>query len=427
MPPLISVITAVYNGSEHILETIESVFGQDYKNIEYIIIDGGSTDGTQALIEKYSDKLSYYVSEPDKGIADAWNKGLAVAKGEYVTFLNADDYYAPSFIRRSLSKEKREGLHIVYGNTIIITEDGRYEDVIVPRFKGGRVRFGFGFRHPSCLTHRSVFDAVGGFDVDVKIACDTDFLLRALRAGASFYHSNGVVMMRRGGVSDRLWMRAANEYIERLVNFEFLSMGMSIFYRSIVPIRLFARNIGIFNLARKFRTQSYFLSLGAANFIHSILPFFLKKLLYKACRFEIDGSATLQGGVRFFHFGRLQVGPHTIVNRGVYLDNRAGISIGSNVSIAHDAKIYTLGHEINDELFLPKGRSVAVDDYAVIFAGAMIMPGAHIGYGAVVLPGAVVVHDVPAYNIVGGVPARKVGMRDSSPMYRLNRRFWLAH
>lgn len=173
--------------------------------------------------------------------------------------------------------------------------------------------------------------------------------------------------------------------------------------------------------------QLYFLGLAAINTVHGLLPFFVRPLLYRLCRFDIHRDATLQGGVRFFHVGRLSVGEGSLINRGVYLDNRMGIRIGRQVSIAHDAKIYTLGHDPHDETFAAKGAEVRIDDYAVVFAGAMIMPGVHLGEGSVVMAGAVVTKDVPPGRMVGGNPAVDIGERRCKPTYRLKRRYWFAH
>lgn len=103
--------------------------------------------------------------------------------------------------------------------------------------------------------------------------------------------------------------------------------------------------------------------------------------------------------------------------------------IGAHVSIAHDARIYTAGHEVHDPAsFTTKTKPVRIDDYAVLFAGAMLMPGVHLGEGAVVMAGAVVIRSVPPYRIVGGNPAVDLGPRQGGhPTYTLRRRFWLAH
>jgi acetyltransferase-like isoleucine patch superfamily enzyme len=175
------------------------------------------------------------------------------------------------------------------------------------------------------------------------------------------------------------------------------------------------------------KAQAYFLGLATLNFVHGLLPFALRPPLYRLCGFEIDPSATLQGGVRFFHVGRLKVGEGTLVNRDVLLDNRGGIVIGRQVSISHGARIYTMGHDVHDPGFATKARPVRIADHAVVFAGAMIMPGVELGEGAVVMAGAVVTKSVPAMRIVGGNPARDIGPRQGKPAYRLGRRYWFAH
>ena len=172
----------------------------------------------------------------------------------------------------------------------------------------------------------------------------------------------------------------------------------------------------------RIRSQLYFLGLAAINLLHRCLPFALRPLLYRLCGFEIAPSATLQGGVRFFHVGRLKIGAGTLVNRGTYLDNRAGLAIGENVSIAHDARIYTLGHDVHDAAaFAARGKPVVIEDYAVLFAGAMVMPGVTVGRGAVVTK------SVPPMRIVGGNPAVDMGPREGEPAYTLGRRYWFAH
>lgn len=175
--------------------------------------------------------------------------------------------------------------------------------------------------------------------------------------------------------------------------------------------------------------QSYFLGLAAINAVHGRLPFFLRRWLYRLCGFRVAKTATIQGGVRFFHVGRLEVGDDTVINRGTYLDNRGGLVIGAHVSIAHDSRLYTMGHDVTDmERFATKAKPIRIGDHAVLFAGAMLMPGVELGEGAVVLAGAVVTKSVPPYRIVGGNPAVDVGPREGGKArYALGRRFWFAH
>lgn len=173
--------------------------------------------------------------------------------------------------------------------------------------------------------------------------------------------------------------------------------------------------------------QLYFIALALINTVHGLLPFWLRPALYRLCGFEVDRSATLQSGIRFFHVGRLSVGEGSLINRGVYLDNRGGIAIGRQVSVAHNVRIYTMGHDPHDPNFATKAAAVRIDDHAVVFAGAMIMPGVHLGQGSVVMAGAVVTKDVPPGRMVGGNPAQDIGERGCTPTYRLKRRFWFAH
>jgi acetyltransferase-like isoleucine patch superfamily enzyme len=178
---------------------------------------------------------------------------------------------------------------------------------------------------------------------------------------------------------------------------------------------------------RHLADQLYFIALALINTVHGGLPFFMRPVLYRLCGFRIHRSATLQGGIRFFHVGRLEVGEGSLINRGVYLDNRGGITIGRQVSIAHNARLYTMGHDPHDPAFATKAAPIRIDDHAVVFAGAMLMPGVHLGEGAVVMAGAVVTKDVPPRRMVGGNPAVDLGERGCVPAYTLKRRFWFAH
>lgn len=117
------------------------------------------------------------------------------------------------------------------------------------------------------------------------------------------------------------------------------------------------------------------------------------------------GKNTSVQSVRFFSFGKLKIGDNTIINSGCYLDNRRGIEIGNNVVIAHDSKIYTLGHDINDSNFKTKGLPVKIEDFVIVFSNVLIMPGVTIKKGAVILPGSVITKDVEEMCVVGGNPA----------------------
>lgn len=120
----VSIITVVYNGAGTIEQTIKSVLGQTYKNIEYIIIDGASTDGTQQIVEKYVDKIAYYVSEKDEGLYYAMNKGIGKATGEIIGIINSDDWYDINAVKNIVGLFSKKDAEVVYGNTIVVAEDG---------------------------------------------------------------------------------------------------------------------------------------------------------------------------------------------------------------------------------------------------------------------------------------------------------------
>lgn len=138
------------------------------------------------------------------------------------------------------------------------------------------------------------------------------------------------------------------------------------------------------------------------------------------------GKSCIHRGCKFFHVGKLSVGEDTVINFGCYLDNRRGITIGNNVGIAHNTKIYTLGHDLNDSQFKTKGAPVSIEDNVFIFSNALIMPGITIGEGAIVLAGSVVAKDVEPWTIVGGNPARKIRDRGHDVDYKQIYRYWFA-
>jgi acetyltransferase-like isoleucine patch superfamily enzyme len=163
------------------------------------------------------------------------------------------------------------------------------------------------------------------------------------------------------------------------------------------------------------------------NTLYNLLPlFFYKKILLKLTGITVGYRTVIHSPVRFLGMGRIDIGSNTVVNRGCYLDNRVGIKIGSNVSIAHDTKIYSLGHDIDDPYFSVKGAKVEIGDYACIFSNVLIMPGIKLGKGSVVYAGSVVTKDVGDYEVVGGNPARFIRHRSKDLRYEVRYDYWLA-
>lgn len=200
---MISVITICKNEVSYIAQTIESVLSQSYDDIEYIVIDGGSTDGTVDIIKKYSDNLSYFVSEPDNGIYSALNKGLLACHGDIIGTINGGDYYEPDALNTVWeSFNSAPDSDILYGDLNFIHNDGSIENFIcgddLSRLPYGRVNLG----HAACFVTADTYIEQGLYNEVYKIAGDYDFLLRCYVNGKKFFHINKTLSNYRvNGVS----------------------------------------------------------------------------------------------------------------------------------------------------------------------------------------------------------------------------------
>lgn len=181
---LITVVTVCYNAAITLEKTILSVIAQTYPNVEYIIIDGGSTDGTVDIIKKYADKLAYWMSEPDKGIYDAMNKGIAVASGEWINFINSGDcFYSNEVLMEVFSRNNLKGnADVVYGDTCYIKKWGRYEKRPAAL---DMMRNNMPFCHQSSFTKTALMKKYG-FDRKYRICADYDFFFRLWKSGSIF-------------------------------------------------------------------------------------------------------------------------------------------------------------------------------------------------------------------------------------------------
>ncbi len=205
----ISVITVVFNAVDTIEDTIKSVIDQDYEDIEHIVIDGGSTDGTLDVIDRYREKLAVTVSEPDDGIYDAMNKGIDLATGAVVGTLNSDDWYENnSVISRVVAAFENDiDLDAVYGDIVFVTKDKphglvRYWES--QPYKEGLFEKGWMPAHPSFFVKRDCYSRYGKFDLDLKIQSDFDLTMRFMVVNKieTQYLPGVMVKMRMGGVTN---------------------------------------------------------------------------------------------------------------------------------------------------------------------------------------------------------------------------------
>ncbi|MEJ2602761.1 MAG: glycosyltransferase family 2 protein [Gammaproteobacteria bacterium] len=207
--PKVTLITVSYNSEHTIRDTIESVVEQDYPAIEYLIVDGASTDGTMDIVDRYRHQVAGIISEPDAGLYDAMNKGIARATGDVVAMINSDDVYArPTVISELVSEMERTSADIVFADLLMVDRDDlqsvrRYYDS--SRFRPGRLRFGWMPAHPTMLVKRTLYERVGPFDLAYEIAADFEMVVRLFSVpGVTYaYRRSPVIRMRQGGVSTR--------------------------------------------------------------------------------------------------------------------------------------------------------------------------------------------------------------------------------
>lgn len=195
--PLISIVTVVFNGEHFLEETIQSVLNQTYDNVEYIIIDGGSTDGTVDIIKKYEDKLDYWVSERDSGIYDAMNKGIKQASGEIIGLINADDYYTKDTLQ-IVKKEFEKDIDILYSDFNFLDED----KIIRKKANHKLLSITMSVFHPSVFIRKCIYKKYGYFDSSLKISADYKLLYKLHKNSLKFKKVDTLLaVMRVGGVS----------------------------------------------------------------------------------------------------------------------------------------------------------------------------------------------------------------------------------
>lgn len=227
----ISIVTVCYNAAATIGETIESVLGQTYPNVEYIIIDGGSTDGSVDIIKQYADRLAYWVSEPDNGIYDAMNKGIAVATGEFINFMNAGDkYYDDKVIQDVFSRPYSDHSAVIYGKTLMHYPWGKY--IVSPR------------NFPNC--HQSTFIRLSihkdrPFDLSYKISADFHFFLSIYKSSPQsfvLYHNVIAIYDHTNGISSQYSDTHLSE-VERVMGKRQMNFRIKRMIKKFIPHNLY--------------------------------------------------------------------------------------------------------------------------------------------------------------------------------------------
>lgn len=214
----VSIITVCFNSAKTLEQTIQSVIKQSYNNLEYIIIDAGSTDGTLDIIKKYNKHIASWISEPDKGISDAFNKGIDKATGDIVGIINSDDWYEAGAVEKIVTEFKKHSeIGFVFGDqnyvdlagNLLFTQkgDSNYEKMI--RFEMPSIP------HPTVFLRRQVYQRFGGFNLEYKTAMDYELLLRFFVNGVKgLYIPHILANMRAGGESHFNYLGAFQEVMK---------------------------------------------------------------------------------------------------------------------------------------------------------------------------------------------------------------------
>lgn len=241
MQPKLSVITIVYNNVKDIERTMLSVLNQTYPNIEYILIDGASGDGTKDIIYKYKSRLAQFISEPDKGIYDAMNKGLSLATGDYVLFMNSgDEIYAPVTVAEVF--DTAAAADIYYGETEMFNEQweslGQRRHHSPENFDWQSFKYGMSISHQAIYVKRSLAEP---FNLEYKYSSDIDWIIRAAKNASSIVNTHSYVAKYLvGGVSKKKHLASLKErfkiftkyygLVPNLINHIFIAINLAQYY-----------------------------------------------------------------------------------------------------------------------------------------------------------------------------------------------------
>jgi glycosyltransferase involved in cell wall biosynthesis len=206
--PLVTIITVVFDGDKYLEQAIQSVINQTYDNIEYIIIDGGSTDGTIDIIRKYEQVIDYWISEPDRGLYDAMNKGICLSSGDIIGILNSDDLYLIDTVEKVVEKYKEDGKpSVIYGDMLKFLNEN-YAQVSFHKGDLSEVafrEFRIAINHPTCFVHREIYNSFGVFQSKYEVGADRELMMRFYEGGVQFIYLGKVLAkFRLGGTTSSL-------------------------------------------------------------------------------------------------------------------------------------------------------------------------------------------------------------------------------
>lgn len=212
--PKISIITITFNAEKTLEQAIQSVLNQDYDNVEFVLVDGGSTDGTLNIIQKYTDDIDVMLSEPDRGISDAFNKGIRLSGGDLIFILSADDYFYDNKVLSNIADyySKNSDVDVIHGNVIMLDDKVGTSVISKPDSSLKSCYFGQPLKHGGTFITQYAYKKYGLFCEDYKYAMDYDLILRYIVQGARFrYVDDSIAVIRCGGVNQQYREKTIDE------------------------------------------------------------------------------------------------------------------------------------------------------------------------------------------------------------------------
>lgn len=200
--PLVTVVTAIYNGRRFLVECLESVLKQDYPNVEHLLFDAGSTDGTVEVLRQHEDRIALWRSEPDRGVYDAWNKALVDARGEWICFLGVDDEFLPGAISAYVSLARKNPDAEYLSSRVKLVHPSGYERINGWPWEWNRFSRWMCVSHVGSMHRRSLYERLGAYDLSFGGAADYELLLRAREGLKAAYMPVTTAIMRTGGMTD---------------------------------------------------------------------------------------------------------------------------------------------------------------------------------------------------------------------------------
>lgn len=402
----ISVLTVVWNDVAHIRATLDSALAQTWPEVEVIVIDGASTDGTAEAVAEYADRLGYWVSEPDQGMYDALNKAIGQATGDWVIVLNSGDtFVSPTTLQEVMDQGPWDDADIIYGNSIEL--DSNTERFRLAGERPADLAVHSIYRHGASLVRTAVHREFL-YDLSKKstlgYALDWDCIYRMFRAGKRFRKADVFI-------ENYLLEGMSNHPLRNyLINWRVTTAdGVTL-----PKVKFLVKGIAATLLKRwgVYRWLKSFAAEYVGNDVLPHVPFWSWRRAYlRLLGMKVGRGSFVSKRTYVTNPNLITLGEGTHLNLGCHLDGRGGIRIGKGVSVSFGVRILTGGHDVQSSCFRGIFRPVTIGDNVWIGANAVILQGVTIGKGAVVAAGAVVTKDVPAYAIVGGVPAKVIGQR----------------